>query len=379
MNRLYRAHCCLFDRLLMFQSDELLARYGDDMRAVFRDQLQDAWQEGTTAILRVWSEILAETIALTAPRYAARLRLLLAASILASGLTAGTALGFCALEPSPIVHACSQEGSPPQGSPQGSPQGEQSGSLVRLSNGHQMFLECSGDPNMGPTVILANGRGLGTADAWALVQQKVPPSIQTCSYDAMGAGQSDKIQESHSIDQVISEMHDLFQAALPKQPYVLVGASAGGVLVRRYEQEYSHEVAGLVFVDSAHEEMEWRDAAISKEFDPNWNNPLSLRENGFLPDKEKLAWHADIPLIVLERSERAPCSAFPGLSQQQCDAINDEWHNFQVDLARRSRYGQLRTVAGSGHRMHQQRPDAIADAIRDVVKQIRPESAGRAG
>ncbi len=375
MNRLYRAHCCLFDRLLMFQSDELLARYGDDMRAVFRDQLQDAWQEGTTAILRVWSEILAETIALTAPRYAARLRLLLAASVLASGLTAGTALGFCALEPSPIVQACSQEGSHPQGSPQG----EQSGSLVRLPNGHQMFLECSGDPNTGPTVILANGRGLGTADAWALVQQKVPPAIRTCSYDAMGAGHSDKVQESHSIDQVVSEMHDLFQAAQLKQPYVLVGASAGGVLVRSYQQEYSQEVAGLVFVDSAHEEMEWRDAAISKEFDPNWNNPVSLRENGLLPDKEKLAWHADIPLIVLERSERAPCSAFPGLNQQQYDAINDEWHNFQVDLARRSRYGQLRTVTGSGHRMHQQRPDAIADAIRDVVKQIRSESAGRTG
>ena len=25
---------------------------------------------------------------------------------------------------------------------------------------------------------------------------------------------------------------------------------------------------GLVFVDSSHEEMEWRDAAISKQFDP---------------------------------------------------------------------------------------------------------------
>jgi hypothetical protein len=122
--------------------------------------------------------------------------------------------------------------------------------------------------------------------------------------------------------------------------------------------------------------MEWRDAAISKEFDPDWNNPASLRDNGFLPDHVKLAWHADIPLIVLERSERAPCSAFPGLNQQQCDAINDEWHNCQVDLARRSKYGQLRSVAGSGHRMHQQRPDAIADAIQDVVKQIRSESVG---
>ncbi len=94
MNRLYRVHCCLFDRLLTFQSDDLLARYEDEMRAVFRDELQHAWQDGTIAILRVWSEILTEAIVLTTPRFAARLGLVLGAAVLASGLAAGTALGF---------------------------------------------------------------------------------------------------------------------------------------------------------------------------------------------------------------------------------------------------------------------------------------------
>ena len=367
MSRLYRAHCCLFDLLLTLQSDDLLARYGDEIRSVFQDELSDAWQRGPTAILGVWSKILAETIALAAPRYAARLSVLLAASLLAVGLTLGTTLGFCTIGPSPIVHASSQQ----EPSPQSSPQTESPGGLVQLPNGPRMFLECSGEPNAAPTVILATGRGLGTADAWALVQKKVPSSIRSCSYDAIGAGHSDKVQESHSIDQTVSEMHDLFLAARLKQPYVLVGASAGGVLIRRYQEKYSNEVGGLVFVDSSHEEMEWRDAAISKAFDPDWNNPVSLRENGFLPDGQRLTWHADIPLIVLERTDLPPCSAFPGLTQQQCDALNAEWHNFQVDLAQRSKDGQLRPVSGSGHRMHQQKPEVIADAIRDVVEQIR--------
>jgi pimeloyl-ACP methyl ester carboxylesterase len=373
MSRLYRVHCWLFNCLLAFQSDDLMACYGDEIRLVFRDEFSRAWDEGAYAILRVGSEVISETIVLAAPRYFARARLVLASATLASVLILGSALGFCTLGDSPIVHASAQE----QPVPQASSPHENPGRLVQLPDGHHMFLECSGDEGAVPTVILANGRGLGTADAWAKVQEKVSPSIRICSYDAIGAGRSDPYQphpELRPIDQVVSEMHDLFQAAQLKQPYVLVGASAGGILIRRYQEQYPHEIAGLVFVDSAHEEQEWRLAAISKEFDPNWNHPEFLRENGFLSDHQKLIWHADIPLIVLERSEKVPHSAFPEMTQQQLDAINDEWHEHQVDLAGRSKYGQLRVVAGSGHFMHQQRPDAITDAVRDVVQQVRSKA-----
>jgi len=193
----------------------------------------------------------------------------------------------------------------------------------------------------------------------------------------MGAGKSDHVQgnpQFRPIDQVVADMHGLFQAAGLKLPYVLVGASDGALLARRYQRQYSSEIAGLVFVDSSHEEMQWGEAVIAPQFDPNWNNSAFLQNNGFLPDHQKLTWHADIPLIVLERSEKAPLSAFQGLTQKQVDAINALWHDYQVDLAGRSKFGQLRIVANSGHRMHMDRPDAIADAIRDVVTQVRSEA-----
>jgi hypothetical protein len=37
-----------------------------------------------------------------------------------------------------------------------------------------------------------------------------------------------------------------------------------------------------------------------------------------------------------------------------------------VDLSQRSKYAQLRIVAGAGHRMHQEKPETIAQAIHDV-------------
>jgi pimeloyl-ACP methyl ester carboxylesterase len=373
MSRAFRIQCIIFDWLVGFQSDDLIAAYGDEMRSVFQEELHDAWKESTSAVLKVWSDAIIETIALALPRILAHVRPILAATGLASVLTLGSALGFCTLKTTPAVHACPLEQTTSTAS-----ETKTGGNLIQLSNGHHMFLECSGDANATPTVILANGRGLGTASSWSMVQKKVDASIRVCSYDAMGAGQSDPVKENpqfRPIDQVVEDMHGLFQAAGLRPPYVLVGTSDGAILTRRYQRQYTREVVGLVFVDSSHEEMQWRDAAIAPQFEPNWNNPSFLRENGFLPNHQKLTWRADIPLIVLERSEKAPLSAFRGLTQQQVDAINAQWHDYQVDLAGRSTYGQLRIVSNSGHRMYLDRPDAIADAIKEVVRQVR--SAGR--
>ena len=162
----------------------------------------------------------------------------------------------------------------------------------------------------------------------------------------------------------------LFHSAQIPGPFILVGNSLGGVLIRRYQEQYPAEVAGFVFVDSAHEEMEWRDAAISTSFDPGWSNPQYLQENGLLPPKQQLAWHDDVPMIVLERSERVPYDAFPNLTHAQIDGINDAWHSFQVDLSHRSKYAQLRVVEGAGHGMVMQKPEAVAQAIHDVADEM---------
>jgi hypothetical protein len=84
-----------------------------------------------------------------------------------------------------------------------------------------------------------------------------------------------------------------------------------------------------------------------------------------------LTWHDDVPIVVLERTDLPPCSAFPGLTGVQCDQINRAWHSFQIDLSHRSRYGQLRPVADSGHLMQQQKPEAIAQAISDVIHEVK--------
>jgi hypothetical protein len=88
-----------------------------------------------------------------------------------------------------------------------------------------------------------------------------------------------------------------------------------------------------------------------------------------LPE-EHLTWHDNVPIIVLERGERAPCDAFPNLTLAQCNGINDAWHSFQVDLSHRSKYAQLRVIPGAGHRLVMQKPEAGAQAIQDVMNDV---------
>ncbi|MGA8529840.1 MAG: alpha/beta fold hydrolase, partial [Acidobacteriaceae bacterium] len=361
MNFVLRAGCWLFDRILALHTAELRVRYGDEMRIVFREQLQDACGLGPVAVLSVLNWTGQEMIAVAADAWLGTLRLIAFSACVAAALFFGVTLSFATFDAPAAVHACAS------GEPQAAVADNSAihGRLVPISGGHKMFLECAGETDRSPTVILATGRGLGSYQAWSLVQSRVALFARVCSYDPLGAGRSDRVGGTHPVSEVVSNMHDLFHNAGIQEPLILVGASAGGILIRRYEERYPAEVAGFVFADSAHEEQEWRDGAISAGFDPSWNDPQFLRDNGFLPPQQHLHWHDDVPLIVLERTDLPPCSAFPGLTQRQCDQINEEWHSFQVDLSRRSRYGQLRAVSGSGHAMQQQRPDAIAQAVKD--------------
>ena len=371
MTTLQRFNCRAYDWLLLRCDDSLLFNYGEELRMTFRDELAVAFERGPSAVLRLWCFLICDTVTVVGPEYLKALSVAAGATITAGVLVLGTVLGFCSLHGISVVQGCErfegQSVTPPDSS---------LGRSVLLSNGHSMFLECSGDARPGPTVILATGRGLGSYEAWSLVQARITPFARVCSFDPLGYGKSDHVPGGHPVDEVAANMHDLFIAGHLNGPYILVGASLGGVLIRRYEQLYPSEVAGFVFVDSAHEEMEWRDAKVSQSFDPSWNDSQYLTQNGLLPAEQRFAWRDDVPFIVLERTDLPPCSAFPGLTQAQCDRINQAWHDMQVDLSRRSKFGELRPIAGSGHAMQQQKPEAIAQAIHDVLDRLRAANVG---
>jgi pimeloyl-ACP methyl ester carboxylesterase len=127
------------------------------------------------------------------------------------------------------------------------PQYRAPGRLVQIE-GRRLHIDCTGSGS--PTVLLEAGGGAFAID-WALVQPQVAESTRVCSYDRAGLGWSDPGPSYDVVEQIVSDLHSGLQAAGEKGPYVLVGASIGGIYIRAYQRAYPSEVAALVFTNSA--------------------------------------------------------------------------------------------------------------------------------
>lgn len=98
-----------------------------------------------------------------------------------------------------------------------------------------------------PTLVFEGGLG-GGAETWAGVIAQLPRSLRIVTYDRPGMGKSDPDGASPTPEHIASVLHAaLSRVASP--PYVLVGHSWGGPLIRAFAGIYPAEVAGLVFVD----------------------------------------------------------------------------------------------------------------------------------
>jgi pimeloyl-ACP methyl ester carboxylesterase len=117
--------------------------------------------------------------------------------------------------------------------------------------GRSLNIFCQGTG--GPAVVLESG-GAGPGLAWAPFQKEISQFTDVCWYDRAGEGWSDAGPYPRTSVEIATDLHTLLQRAGVPPPYVLAGASFGGVNSRVYAGLYPDEVAGLVLIDSGDED-----------------------------------------------------------------------------------------------------------------------------
>ena len=120
------------------------------------------------------------------------------------------------------------------------------GKMVDLG-GYRIHLYCTGSGKQ--TVVLSPGGG-DFSFAWYLVQQRLQATARVCSYDRAGSAWSDPGPQPLTFRQEAYELELALNLSGEKGPYILVGHSIGGMVVRTFAEGYPDETAGIVLVDA---------------------------------------------------------------------------------------------------------------------------------
>ncbi|MCY7287140.1 MAG: alpha/beta hydrolase [Cryobacterium sp.] len=95
----------------------------------------------------------------------------------------------------------------------------------------------------------------GPALDWVALQREVGDALPLFLYDRGGLGWSDPAPWPRTATTMANELHQTLHAAEVAPPYVLAGNSSGGLIARMFLALYPEHVAGLILIDSSHEDQ----------------------------------------------------------------------------------------------------------------------------
>jgi pimeloyl-ACP methyl ester carboxylesterase len=297
---------------------------------------------------------------------------------------------------------------------------------IRLADGRLITLYCEGSG--GPLVMMEAGLGYG-AWTWRAVQDQLARTSRTCTYDRAGYfRQSTPAGGPRDAGAEADDLLALVKAAGLAPPYILVGHSYGGFIVRLFAYRHPEQVAGLVLVDPASEYQNRRMAKVAPEVTGSLAQyeqllercaatprPSGLAEACLLspvrPDmpRDRIGWFvaSQDPAFAatMLREERA----LDGSSSDELVAerrnlgripvilLNQDPDPRQIDVGKAAAFSaswlrmheetvasishdaELRIVPGSGHRIQRDRPGAVIRAVDDLIAKARALGIGAAG
>jgi pimeloyl-ACP methyl ester carboxylesterase len=100
-----------------------------------------------------------------------------------------------------------------------------------------------------PVVVFEAGFMYDGLSAWTSVLHEVAEFAPVVAYDRAGIGGSEPDGVAPTPRHIARNLHRLLGALGAEPPYVLVGHSLGGPLVRMFTELYPTEVRGIVYID----------------------------------------------------------------------------------------------------------------------------------
>ena len=234
----------------------------------------------------------------------------------------------------------------------------------------------------GPQTVVLEGGLANPLDSWKKVWPDLATFTTVVAYSRAGVGRSDPLLGPHTARMAVEDLHHLLLALHRSPPFVLVGKSYGGILVRLYTSLYPKEVVGLVLVDGTHEQQVQRwgqldstyPAAFRAYFDSllpakagadaaELRESIGIQAAGRVPGMLPLP---DIPLAVITSMQ---ASAHPNYINQTV-AGHQVWRALHDEWFQRSTNAIHLVTTQSSHAVEDEQPGLIVQAVRFVLDRL---------
>lgn len=115
-------------------------------------------------------------------------------------------------------------------------------------NSHDMHLYRLGNGNN--TIVFISGSGTPNSYTdFYYLQNELQQYAKTLSFDHAGFGWSKSIDSPRTVDNLVSDLHELFNKSNQSPPYILVAHSLASLEAIRYAQVYPDEIQGIILLD----------------------------------------------------------------------------------------------------------------------------------
>jgi pimeloyl-ACP methyl ester carboxylesterase len=234
-----------------------------------------------------------------------------------------------------------------------------------------------------PTVVLVSGLEIPQAN-WDSVVPELAAKTTVVTYDRAGLGKSELGGVPTDGEQAAKDLHALLKISGVPGPFLLVGHSYGGMVVRLYASLYPEDMGGLILEDTQHEDnlIKMREILAGKDleaFDQFMGERLRTPEkpvseadysNMTRDELRKSRPLPRIPFVVLVCAGRA--NAMKDLFSEAAIARLDQMDNaLNRELAGLIPGGRLIMVEGTGHLIHVDKPGILIARVMEIIEWIR--------
>ncbi len=230
-----------------------------------------------------------------------------------------------------------------------------------------------------PTVVIEAGLGSGLDD-YDTLQTAISKLTKVLSYDRPGLGESSKSPNSRTLPVYINELKLLLDTEKILPPYILVGHSLGGLIVRYYAYKYPEEIVGLVLIDCLHEDwFEFIRSTHSNEEIKMFNNAIDPNQSTGVTKEEweQFEYNCDlirgieipqyIPTRILTATQFGRDQKALGYHPEDMNT----WAEMQSRIIQNIKDAKQIITNESGHSIHYTEPELIINSIKELIELYR--------